>query len=403
MRYLHITSPREAQEALRRIGVDPYGLTAMVPKMEHMSLFIEEVPCRSANIMKQEMLAVGGDVAVARGTVGCTIDTTDAIIMGSLKQIERFADKLSQQPFNLSDVAGKIRAVVTNMHRGSFTVQTPRRDITVGDRTLVMGIVNMTPDSFSDGGVFQDVDGAVDHVLRMVADGADIIDIGGESTRPDSDPVATDEELRRVIPLIEALQGRVDVPLSIDTTKAEVARQAVESGAEMINDISSLRNDSEMTGVAVRYNVPVVLMHMRGTPKTMQKGDLSYGSVTGEIVRFLGERIAAAEAAGIDRERIIVDPGIGFGKGADDNNAIIGHLRELKSLGRPILIGTSRKSFIGAVTGKGVSDRIDGTAATVTAAIMNGAGIVRVHDVAFMKGVSQVTDAIVRDKRDMND
>lgn len=403
MRCLQIHSHRDAEDELRRIGVDPYGLTAMVPKMEHMSLFIEGIPCRSANIMKQEMLAIGGDVAVARETVGCTIEKTDAIVMGSVKQIERFADKLSLQPFQLNDIAGEIRTAVTNMHRRSFIVETPNREIPIGKRTLIMGIVNMTPDSFSDGGTFGNASDAVDYVLRMVQDGADIIDIGGESTRPDSDPVTTDEELGRVIPLIESLKGRINVPLSIDTTKAEVARRAVESGAEIINDISALRHDREMTAIAVRYNVPVILMHMKGTPKTMQKGNLSYGSVMGEIVRFLSERIGAAEAAGMDREKIIIDPGIGFGKRAEDNNVIIRRLRELKSLGRPILTGTSRKSFIGAVTGKGVSDRMDGTAATVTAAIMNGAGIVRVHDVAFMKGVSQVTDAIMGRGGDRND
>ncbi len=396
MRYLQIASSLEARKELERIGVDPYGVEAMVSKMETLNLYIEGIECKLANIMKQEMLSIGGDVAVARGTVGCTTEKTDAIIMGSLKQIVKLADKLSLQPFHLSEVAENIRKIIANLNRDTFTLKTPKREIPVGDRTLIMGIVNMTPDSFSDGGMFGSLKDAVEYTLNLVQEGADIIDIGGESSRPEADPITLKEELERVIPLIRELKRQIDVPISIDTMKAEVARAAVESGAEIINDVSAMRHDQRMAEVAAHYRVPVILMHMKGIPKAMQRGDLSYGSVMGEITRFLSERIDAAESAGIDRENIIIDPGIGFGKSADDNNVIIKRLKEFKSLGRPILVGTSRKSFIGAVTGKEAADRVDGTAATVTAAIMNGANIVRVHDVGFLKGVSRMTDAIMR-------
>ncbi len=396
MRYLQIATPLEAKEELARIGVDPYGIEAMVPKMESLNVILEGIECKLANIMKQEMLSIGGDVAVARGTVGCTISATDAIIMGNLKQMKKFADKISLQPFNLKAVATDIENIITNLNRNKFILKTPEREISIGDRTLIMGIINMTPDSFSDGGIFGNIQEAAEHGLKLAQEGADILDIGGESSRPNSDPVTPDEELERVIPVIRELKGRINIPISIDTTKAEVARRAVESGAEIINDISAMRNDKKMPEVIAGYKVPVVLMHMRGVPKTMQRGDMSYGSVTGEITQFLKERIEKAASAGIDRENIIVDPGIGFGKSTEDNIGILKRLREFKSLGRPILIGTSRKNFIGEITGKETGDRIDGTAATVTAAIMNGANIVRVHDVGFMKGVSRIADSIVR-------
>lgn len=396
MRYLHITTPLQAKEELARIGVDPYGIESMIPKMENLNILVEGIECKLANIMKQEMLSIGGDVAVARDTVGCTIRKTDAIIMGSVKQIKRFADKISLQPFKLKTVATEIESTISNLNREKFILKTPEREISIDERTLIMGILNMTPDSFSDGGKFGDIQEAVEYGLKLAQEGADILDIGGESSRPNSDPVTLNEELERVIPLIRELKRNINIPISIDTTKAEVARKAVEMGVEIINDISAMRNDKMMSQVVARYKVPVVLMHMRGIPKTMQKGNISYDTVTGEIMQFLKERIEKAESAGIDRENIIIDPGIGFGKRTKDNTEIIKHLKELKSLGRPIMIGVSRKSFIGEITNKEPGDRLDGTAAAVTAAIMNGANIVRVHDVGFMKRVSRIADSIVR-------
>jgi len=243
MRYIQIVTPLEAKEELVRIGVDPYGVEAMAPKMENLNVLLEGIECKLANIMKQEMLSIGGDVAVARGTVGCTIRETDAIIMGNLKQIKKFADKISLQPFNLKAVAADIESTISNLNRKKFILKTPEREISIGDRTLIMGIINMTPDSFSDGGMFGNIQEAAEHGLKLVQEGADILDIGGESSRPNSDPVTLDEELERVIPVIRELKGRINIPISIDTTKAEVARKAVESGAEIINDISAMKND----------------------------------------------------------------------------------------------------------------------------------------------------------------
>ena len=262
-------------------------------------------------------------------------------------------------------------------------------------RTLVMGVLNVTPDSFSDGGLFYDHERAIEHGMKLARDGADIIDIGGESTRPGSDPVPLEEEIRRVIPVIEALARELDVPISIDTCKAEVASRALDAGASMVNDVSALRFDPDMVRVVAERKVLVVLMHMKGTPKDMQL-DPRYEDLISEILEFLEERVHFAESNGVPPEAIIVDPGIGFGKTVEHNLSIIKHLRRFKSLGKPVLLGTSRKSFIGKVLNVGVEEREEGTAATVVAGILNGADIVRVHDVAKILPAVRMADAIAR-------
>ncbi len=269
-----------------------------------------------------------------------------------------------------------------------------QRELVIGHRTLIMGILNVTPDSFSDGGLFCDSRRALEHGLRMAEDGADIIDIGGESTRPGSDPFPVDEEIDRVIPVIEELSGKVSIPISIDTCKAHVAREAIEAGASIINDISALQFDSEMIRVAMEKKTPVILMHIKGTPKDMQANP-HYKDVIEEIYQYLKERIGFAESEGIDGSKIIVDPGVGFGKTWQHNLLILKHLDAFKRLEKPILIGTSRKSFIGHVLGTDVGEREEGTAATVAVSIINGAAIVRVHDVGRMVKVARMTDAIV--------
>ena len=395
MRYLHIASSVQAENELKKVGVDLPGIGAMLPKMENINLLLEGIECKIANILKQEMLSIGGDVAVARESVSCSIDRTDAIIIGTLKQVRRLADKIAPQPFTLRDISEDIRKILDNITRETFVLRTPKREIVVGERTLVMGILNMTPDSFSDGGMFGSIEEAVKYALKMEENGADIIDIGGESSRPGSEPVSAGDELDRVIPLIKKLKGLLSIPISIDTTKADVARRAIESGAEMVNDISAMRFDAKMPEVIADCRVPVVLMHMRGKPKTMQEGDLAYSSLMGEITGFLKESMENAQSSGVDVENIIVDPGIGFGKSTADNIAILKHLKELKTLGRPVMVGTSRKRFIGEITGEDpVENRIEGTAASVAASIMNGADIVRVHDVEFMKKLSGIADEI---------
>lgn len=260
------------------------------------------------------------------------------------------------------------------------------------DRPLIMGILNVTPDSFSDGGKFLDPARAAEHAMQMAADGADIIDIGGESTRPGSDPVPPEEELRRVVPVIEELKKALMVPLSIDTMKPEVADACLSLGVELLNDVTGLRNP-EMIRVAAKYNVPTTIMHMRGEPKTMQD-DPVYDDVVAEVATYLALQAAKARAAGI--EQVLIDPGIGFGKTTEQNLALIKHLDVFRALGYPVVIGPSRKSHIGKVLGSldTPPERLEGTLAEVTISVLNGAHIIRVHDVLACRRAAIVAHAI---------
>jgi dihydropteroate synthase len=272
-----------------------------------------------------------------------------------------------------------------------------RKEYDLSQRTLIMGVLNITPDSFSDGGKFLERAKAVEQGCRLAEEGADILDIGGESTRPGSKPVGQDEEIGRVIPVIQELASKISIPLSIDTRKAGVAEKALEAGAEMVNDISALRHDENMAGVVARWKVPVVLLHMRGQPETMQR-DTHYVDVVEEILDFFRERLTYAGSRGIQRSQVILDPGIGFGKSLEGqhNLILLKHLRRFKVLDQPLLIGTSRKAFLGKVLGLPPEEREEGTMATVAVAILNGANIVRVHEVGRMRRVVRVADAILR-------
>jgi dihydropteroate synthase len=261
-----------------------------------------------------------------------------------------------------------------------------------------MGVLNVTPDSFSDGGKFFDAQTAIDAALAMEAAGADLLDIGGESTRPGSDGTSADEELARVLPVLRALAGRLKIPISIDTRKAAVAEAAIADGAEIVNDVTGLRADPDIAGVAKRHRVPLILMHLRGEPRTMQKQPFARNAVR-DVLGGLKRSIAIARRAGVPKSQIIVDPGIGFGKSFKQNYELIARLPEIARLGFPILIGTSRKAFLGkTLDGKGPEERIWGTAATVAASILAGAHIVRVHDVAEMVQVARVTDKVLEAK-----
>jgi len=252
----------------------------------------------------------------------------------------------------------------------------------------------VTPDSFSDGGRFLKIEDAVRCGIKMAEEGADIIDVGGESTRPGSDPLEIEEELSRVIPVIKALSKEIDIPISIDTYKSEVAQKALEAGAEMINDISALRFDPKMKEVVAEYQVPVVLMHIKGTPKNMQENPY-YDDVIKEIIEYLKESIKMATDAGVQEGNIIIDPGIGFGKRLEDNLSILKNLKKFSILNCPILVGPSRKSFIGKILDLPAEERLEGSLAALTVSIMNGANIVRVHDVKESKRVAGLVDAIL--------
>src|SRR5271163_4546969 len=284
--------------------------------------------------------------------------------------------------------------------RRQIRLRLPARTLALGERTLVMGVLNVTPDSFSDGGLFLNADAAVARAVAMEAAGADIIDVGGESTRPGSLSVSVETELQRVLPVIGKLRGKIRIPISVDTSKSEVAEAAALAGAEVVNDVTALGNDPRIAEVVRRRKLALILMHMRGKPRTMQKAPFAR-DVLRDVVKGLRHAVTLARLAGVTKSQIVVDPGIGFGKSFEQNCELLARLPELARLGYPLLVGTSRKSFIAKAlekselgTGSG-TERIWGTAATVAASVLQGAHIVRVHDVTEMMQVARVCDALV--------
>jgi dihydropteroate synthase len=284
--------------------------------------------------------------------------------------------------------------------REKYRLRVGRRTIALGERTLVMGVLNVTPDSFSDGGKFFQAADAVKAALAMEQAGADILDIGAESTRPGSAGISGEEELERLLPVLQGLHGRLKIPISIDTQKSRVAEMAIGAGAEMLNDISGLKQDPKIAEIAARFGVPIVLMHMRGTPRTMQKKPWAK-DVMKDVSRGLRESVAIARRAGVRKSQIILDPGIGFGKSFAQNYELLAKLPALAALGYPLMVGTSRKGFLGATLARNGTplpsgERMWGTAATVAASILQGAHIVRVHDVEEMVQVAKVTDCLLK-------
>jgi dihydropteroate synthase len=288
------------------------------------------------------------------------------------------------------------------LNRKTFQLKLPSRTLVLGERTLVMGVLNVTPDSFSDGGKFLQPESAIEHAFAIERAGADLLDIGGESTRPGSVETSASEELDRILPVLEALRGRLKIPISVDTRRASVADLAIRAGAEIINDVSGLRSNPQIAEVAARHGVPLILMHMRGEPRTMQAGGFAR-DVMKDVPQGLLKSVAVARKAGVAKTQTILDPGIGFGKSFAQNYELLEKLPQLAKLGYPLLVGTSRKGFLGATLARDgkpapAEGRIWGTAATVTASILNGAHIVRVHDVAEMVQVARVSDCLVDPK-----
>lgn len=381
------------EKRLENLNVHPAGISIMKEKFSFLVFYIKGLSPVECNILKQEALSCGAEAAVPRGAVECKIKCGDVLLSGTTKEMRLLVDKLKKEPFFLKEIAKEIEYFLNNHKAPEFRIS-KGRVLKFEKAPLIMGIVNVTPDSFSDGGRYFTSEAAIEHGMELVREGADIIDIGGESTRPGSEGVSVREELNRVIPVIKRLSKKIKVPISIDTTKSEVAEAALDNGATIINDISGLRFDKRMAKVAARYDCGLVLMHTRGRPKVMQKGEIVYRDLIYEISAYLERSINIALDAGVRFENIAVDPGIGFGKRLEHNIKIIQEILAFRSLKRPVLIGASRKSFLGLITGRDVSDREDATTAIHTILAINGADILRVHNVKATLDAIKVFRAI---------
>lgn len=394
-RLLWVENEAVAGQVLQSLGTDPAGSSDLAGEMVRRLVHLSAVPCRAANVLRQEMLALGGDAALARGTVAGSTPVTDLVLIGSLKQLRRLCDRLPQQPFGLPELATELVVLLAAIDHQPRKLH-GRNCCLVLDRPRIMGILNLTPDSFSDGGRYQRAEAAIRRALEMVAEGADLIDVGGESTRPGAPAVTAEEELERVVPIIEALRRELDLPLSIDTSKSQVAQASVAAGAGFINDVSGLNFDPAMAEVAAASGAGLFLMHTPGRPEVMQQ-QTRYTELLGEVIASLRASLAQAEAAGVPRGKLAIDPGIGFGKDACGNLQLLQRLRELQSLGCPVLLGTSRKSFIGKVLDQpDPEQRLYGTLATVVLGVERGAQIFRVHDVRAAREAALLAWAICR-------
>lgn len=381
-RLVAITDIGQARGAIRAAGADPYCVAHMAAKLYMRCIVVDGVDNRAASILKQEMLALGAEAVVSRAVGGFVKGRSSVVLAGTRRQLEHLSAKLQLQPFGLKELAVKVRDLLENDERVNFDVRCGDKLLKLGNEPRVMGIVNTTPDSFSDGGRYADPAAAVDHGCRLAEEGAAVIDVGGESTRPGAKAVPEAEECKRVVPVIRALAQRLRVPVSVDTCKPGVARAALDAGAVIINDIAGLgQPGGAMAKIAASYRAAVVLMHMKGTPRTMQKKP-AYTDVAAEIMSFFEERMAVAARFGCRPENILLDPGVGFGKTAAHNAEILRRFAEFRSLGRPLVAGLSRKSFIGAFTGaQDPRDRLPGSIAANVMACAAGAQVVRVHDV----------------------
>lgn len=404
-RILDIVSDEMLAEEMGRIGPEPAGLEIMKPKGRFAVIRLEGVTCAAANILKQEMLSRGGEVVISNMIYRLRDKTpTNVLILGTHTQFRELIGKLRVQPLKTLQAAADELTRLMGCFAAPRAMTIGGRVFTWSERTYVMGIVNVTPDSFSGDGLEHDLERVAAQARKFAECGADLLDIGGESTRPGSAPVSAEEELMRVVPAVKRLKREVSLPLSIDTSRAEVAEAALSEGAAMINDVWGLNKDPRMRAVVSRARVPVALMHNRMESVTVGSSDITgghirearYDDLMADICRELRETADAALEAGILPEHILVDPGIGFAKTPEQNLRVMRRLGELKSLGYPILLGTSRKSFIGHVLQKQPQDRIWGTAASVALGIAGGANIVRVHDVEEMVQVARMSDAMRR-------
>ncbi|HEV8049042.1 MAG TPA: dihydropteroate synthase [Thermoplasmata archaeon] len=342
---------------------------------------LDDVVGEAASLLHQEFHSLGGEVTPGLETVRRPAPPSAVVLEGTLGQFGQLPAQLDRQPFELPDIGRAVAAAIANFgHRGSRTIQGPHHSVVLGGYPKVMGVVNVTPDSFSDGGRFLAPADAIAHAKQLVAEGAVVLDVGAESTRPGAAEVTPEAEWKRLEPVLAGLHGQLEVPVSVDTRHPEVAAKALDAGADWVNDVGGLR-DPEMRRVVARTGAPVVVLHMRGDPTTMQTNTV-YDDVRDEVYGALAAATEQAIADGVAPSQLLVDPGLGFGKSAEQSLELLEHVGEFRSLGYPVVVGASRKSFLGAVTGgRPVHDRVDASVAAAVLAAVRGAELIRAHDV----------------------
>jgi dihydropteroate synthase len=387
-------TPEFLIKEMEKVGAHFDSFSIFLRKSRIIPLKIFDITSPTANILKQEMLAIGGDVVVHKNVVNCRVDKSDVILLGTKKHYDILMNKLENISYFDIPKVYKLLKNFFEKDKVSYIESPWKRKITF-DRTLIMGIINVTPDSFYAGSRKINLEEILNTAKYMIENKVDIIDIGGQSTRPGSDPIDEDEEINRVIPAVRVIRENFsNVFISVDTYRAKVAEKAIELGADMINDISGFRLDDSLVKVVSEYKIPYVLMHMKGTPKDMQVNPY-YEDVIKEIYEFFLERLNYAEKYGVDLDKVVIDPGIGFGKRYEDNLEILARITEFKSLKKPILIGASRKSFIGKALGDiPPEERLEGTLGVTALCVLKDVDIVRVHDVKENKRVIDVIEAL---------
>lgn len=394
VRVLDARTPAEIAREVERTDSDPEGVGIMTRKGRILLVRLDGIPLKAAPLLKQEMLALGADSAHARGVADLSVPESSVVLIGTPSQYVRLLPKLRRQPFQLKAVAKALEAVLENYsHTAPRTLRGLHRSTTLGPSTAVMGVLNLSPDSFSDGGLFDQPEVAIARGLEIEAEGAQILDVGAESSRPGASSISAAQEIERLRLVLPALHDRLQIPLSIDTQKPEVARAALDLGADLVNDVSGLR-DPNMRQVVARAGAPAVIVHMRGTPATMQK-DLAYTDLRAEVYGSLAHAVAAAIADGIDPEQLLIDPGLGFGKSSRQSLDLLRHLSEFRSLGCPVVVGASRKSFLGQALGDATPEnRIEASLAAAVIAALGGVAVVRAHDVMATVRALAVADAV---------
>jgi dihydropteroate synthase len=387
VRRLILNNPQTVIQELERIDVDRDAYPLFVKKAKPTIVKFNDLSCAQVNVLKQIALMCGADVAIPRAAYrGNARRKMPAILFANLREIEKMKQRMDEQPW-ISNLSRQLDSILQDTAAPHLRIG--HKEVTCG-RTFIMGVINVTPDSFYCGSRYSK-DTVLQTAHRMEQDGADFIDIGAESSRPGADPISTREEKKRLASILPLVAKRLSIPVSIDTQKAAIAEFAIDHGAVIVNDISGLRSDKKMVGVVARHRVAVALMHMRGTPKTMQKKP-RYADLMAEVHDYFTKRISFALDSGVDEKRIIIDPGLGFGKQLEDNYEIIRRLKELTIFRRPILVGHSRKSFVGKPFNLPPEQRLEGSLALEALLIQNGASILRVHDVAAAKRAARLVD-----------